>query len=322
MNILFKIAVLQVLWFCFACEKKITSYSPEVPPIQVISGVIVCDSAAKCYITKPNDLNTIKVSALENAKVFLYNANNSVIDTLHYKGSGLYKGKIILSSPNIFYKIISYANGYNDASCEFKLPSKPDFTINDLIYNYFYNWDPTYSIRNLPKNLSHITIQDTPNEDFYQLELYDIDSVENLPGKYDYKYNFINLTGSDNPAIKQEGEIALDLKYFTPIFFNDKLFNGVSYELDFYSGPNSNSNSGVLSSSKRLLLVVLKHISKEYYLYLKTVNKHLLAINYSGEGFAYIYNLYPYNQVYSNIDGGTGILGSVNSSVIKKIVVK
>ena len=93
----------------------------------------------------------------------------------------------------------------------------------------------------------------------------------------------------------------------TGILLNDQLFNGQTKELtlyanDYFFQPYVDSTTGITSYPK----VQLKHISAEYYRYLKTTKN---VLDNSGNPFAE-----PVN-VKSNIKNGYGVLAPVSVSI-------
>ncbi len=311
-----------LLGFCFfaliSCEKSIKTYNPKTPNLQVINSFQCTDSVAQCYITKLNDINSVNINYVTNAQVYLYDNNNALIDTLSQMQTGYYKGKVTLTNYNITYKLQSTVSGMQTAYCEFQLPKKNTFEVSSLKYNLFYV-DANSFIN--PKIESKIIINDSPSEDFYQLEIYQIDSVLNTSLTYEYQYNLILNNGTNNALINQDYDTANNGDAYQNMFFSDKTFNGTSFSFNFYTGVSTNTSSqNYNNKTPKLMLVILKSLSKPLFDYFKTLKSQVLAQGNSGNGLSYLYNLYPFAPVNSNITNGVGVFSCYSLSMQKVIV--
>jgi hypothetical protein len=137
-----------------------------------------------------------------------------------------------------------------------------------------------------------VQFDDPPGEDFYEIDaIHVLDSIRNsFPGE-DTVY--LSLSTDDlgltfiDPAYEENNE-----GYYSAISFNDSYFDGKSVTLDF--------KAQVYEASKKTYVVYLRHLSKAYYNYLKTVG---LQSTTAGDPFAQPVLLE------NNITNGYGIFG-------------
>lgn len=294
-----------VLFLTYSCEKEVKTFSPENKKLQIINSLQCFDSVAKCFITNINDVNTININPITNAFVLLYDETETVIDTLKHLNNGLYKGNIKLNKVGIPYHIKSIVNLLPNINCYFKFPVKPNFEVADFKYiglplgTSSHNYNGT--------NVT-ITLNDlgTPN-DVYSINVLMLDSFFKSGGyiKNYREYAFY----SDEPSIKSP-EIQ-DFQFDNGRLFDDYLFNGTSrvINLNVYTDNRIGVNTFTF-------FIVVKTYSSEYFKYYKDYDTQLIAQQNSGIGLNYLYNLYPYKAVYSNIEGGAGIYGCYNYAVI------
>jgi hypothetical protein len=315
------IGLLSLTIFFFNCEKTINDYHPQQKNLQVINSIQHPDSVINCQISAMAMLDG-KPYVIENALVTLVSQNNLTLDTLTYTSNGQYKSDSKFTTANEKFTLKSIAPGFPNASCVISLPQVPLFKIDTLLYNFFFQDPFNYSFDNRPKYLSGITIYDDSQENFYQLEIYDIDSsLNNNTGFYEYKYNFITYTDSDNLVVKNEGEQHA-VSFSRGIYFNDETFNGTNFNLDFHTGVSSTSSVSYGTNNTRLLAIVLKNISNHYYEYLKSSNKQFLAIDNINNNSNYVFDLYPMSPAHSNVTGGYGIIATYNYCMKKLIVTR
>ncbi len=277
----------------FSCEKTVNTFKPKTPILQVLSALQSCDSVAECYITKTNNINDVGVNYLINCNLFLYDNNSNIIDTLKLTNTNTYKGKVPLTATNQNYTIRCVTPNYPEASCIFNFPLKTNFTIEKKA-----------------TDVTRITIDDMPGENFYYLQSFKVDSGE--IGNY-HPYIYIeNTLFSDNDLFKNinTGSHPYNLE---GLFFSDVGFDGTTFFFDL-------KNKGSIGfANPKMKQFVLKTISKEYYNFLTTSNAHFNAQTNTGYGLNYVYNLYPFEDVYSNIKGGVGIYATYNATY-KKII--
>lgn len=284
-----------------SCEKTITNYKPITPNLQVLSSLQCIDSVATCYLTKTNDLNDIVIHPIDNSTIYLYDSNNFIIDTLKYYTNGLYRGKVKLNQPLINYSIRSIAPNYPEANCTFQFPINTDYTITNTIYNEI----PTnYSSSTYNGSRVFININDPSDINYYSLNVYLLDSV--LSGS-NYKKTYTEMVfTSDDPSIKKDMIYDNSGGFAEGFLFSDGLFNGTNHSIEL------NIASAHRPDNSFTFVIVLKTLSEEYYKFYKGYNKQYEAQINSTIGLNYLYNLYPYDAIYSNINGGLGIFAGYN----------
>jgi len=308
--------------FC-SCEKEIEFKGDKVKTKLVLNGLFMPDSVVKINLTESRfflDDNSIK--DINNATVDLWKDGN-IIEKLSYIGEGYYIGNYI---PQIGdkIKITASSEGLDNIECSTEIVSPTPVISADTInyreekyYNYYYgDYGVDSSASFIATNFDmFITLKDPKDvSNYYNINLY-------------LKYYFSNgentviqvLYNSDDLVFQKGNEMNFfeDNDYLNSTLFNDELFDGKEYKLKI-----KKNNFGGISIGKnpsdpeydtveligKEISVELQSLSYEYYMYLKTLDA---ASNMNGimEIFA------EPIQIYTNVKGGIGILGSYSSSV-------
>ena len=113
-------------------------------------------------------------------------------------------------------------------------------------------------------------------------------------------FHFANGYMSSSPILLNEDILDYEPK---SIIFSDELFNGEETNIPIsFRYPCINSNSGGTIASDYSLVVYFLSITEEYYLYRKSLYKHLFSQQTD------IWNgaIEPVNM-YSNVNGGYGV---------------
>jgi len=305
MNLSFKVLLCCLAFLLVACEKIEKSYQPKAPALQVITARQSIDSVATCLITQINSLDDVKAHPIENALVVLFTDNNQALDTLKYLGKGIYRGKVVLTETKKVYRIKSIAQNYPDAECSFAIPEKAVFTISSFDLS---NEDIHLAIY-APESRATITIVDPPEKNYYDIECFTVDSTVNANGQLIYRYRPVIIFSENLTAAAECQNISS-----SGIYISDQTFNGSNFSFEFYAVFLSSFSSNNQPEKKYKILIVVRTLSEEQYQFQKTYCNQVNAQNEKGEGAGYIFSLYPFNPVYSNIVGGTGIWGAYNTA--------
>lgn len=160
-----------------------------------------------------------------------------------------------------------------------------------------------------------IIIKDDESEDnYYELMIY-----QGYTDRSYYALDYTYYYQVDDPVLKAEG--FLDQEY-NSFYFSDQLFNGSTHEFRIkYRGYFTYSGDKIIPHGAFL---VLRSISKEYYLFLKSWNLHYYNqnihnhVDYLTEDYDFLTLLFQGEPVdlYSNINGGHGIFAGY-SEVVK-----
>ena len=146
---------------------------------------------------------------------------------------------------------------------------------------------------------------DAAKQNFYRLVVYTKNYTASKTTN-DYTFSFDDVVSGNTNRDSIGPPNSLSTNRFN--VFNDDLFNGKQYSLTFSVADNIDVYKSGKSPLviKRELYVDLQSISREYYLYLQT-RSNAKNNNFFSEPV----------QVYTNIDGGMGILGSYTSNLRK-----
>lgn len=286
-----------VLLFCMSCETTVELNLPDQDAKIVVNATISTDSLFTVHVSK-------SVGSLENRpKTILYHALVKLYE------NDVYKEDLKLNTQGFFtsvtgfkpkegntYKVEVSLKNYETVTAVCKVP---DVTIPTLIT---YS-DSAFSEANGFDNSSKewysqidVTISDVAETTNY----YAIQLLQEYP-VYDTLFNVVGYqtyplyVRTNDPNAEISGVDCL---------ISDEYFNGSSYKITV----NTPSSSFITDSISRYYLY-FKSISRETYLYKKTLNKYY---NSNGNPFA------EPVRVYSNVENGMGIFGAYSYS-LKKI---
>ncbi len=302
--------ILVALVFGFAgCTKYIEFEGDNATPRLVLNGVMLADSVIS--VTLSNSIGYLSqdgISRQTNGVVSLRDAEGNLIETLQHLSDGHYEGST-LAAMGATYLITAEHPGFEPVSASDRVP----------IPVPILSWDTsTVTIENPFESGDNLewrfTFTDPPGEDnFYMIEVLQLD-------EYYLGYNYDPNTGetildtiwfpepilstvflsSNDQVLASENDSFLGESqvFGEQFFFSDNLFNGLTRE---FSLRFSDRGAG---TSFRLRLTSLSH---DYYRYRQTVRRFF---NTLGDPFA------EPVQVFSNVEGGLGILGSSSSSEV------
>lgn len=234
-----------------------------------------------------------------------------VVDSMNTSSSLYYRFNSIPSA-NDRIRITASRENYPDASAETVIPdglplSDYQFSLEsdtsswmEGTYNVFRSYQISFSL------------DDNPAQDDYYMFYFRKGWVFSFSQKDSvYSWTDFDPGYSKIPLLAQQASafdkiLGYDIVgYYNGIAFSDELFNGKSYHFNFtWNDHYSMSDGGKEYPDK--YKVAMYSISKSYYNYMKTMNE-LLGGSVSGDlgeaGFA------EPIRVFSNVEGGTGIVG-------------
>jgi len=316
-----------------ACEKEIKFSGDEVKTQLVLNGLLTPDSTIKIHLSESRFfLDDGAFKNIDNATVTLWK-DGGKIENLSNTGGGNYLGTYIPNAGDNL-RITASCEGFDPVECSTEIVAPtPIISVDTLIfkedrayYNYIFSEDGTgytdsssyYLDTNLEMN---ITFKDPiAISNYYTFKVY-------------MKYYFANgdsayllFSYSSDDLVFQRGNNGIgflgDVKYFKSTLFNDELFAGKEYKLkmkasnweDIYVGKNPNPaviDEGNPEIVGKELFINLQTLSYDYYMYLKTCEAQSKMSNLM-ESFS------EPVQIYTNVKGGIGILGSYASSIFLK----
>ncbi len=290
--------IILILVFCFSCTKQV-SFDVNIDSKIVVNSIYSTDSVIKIWlstsgtITEPYNTNplTFQVLVYEN-------------DQLKFESLAISKNINTGIIPNVSakYSIEVKSDGYNSVYTTDSVPSTVGITNAEYIFPIAVNEYGDHI------GEAQVTFTDPAGEqNYYELVFHD--------DNYQYITNFIEYTITD-PVILNES----DLDYYpSSILFSDELINGLTYTMKVkISGGFTINSEGVKPLC--YLYAELRSVSKNYYLYLKYLTRHLYSQQQQDKDFyEYLYNCEPVDM-YSNIENGYGIFAGYQSSVHQLIL--
>lgn len=291
-----------------SCEKEIEFVGEGKQPLLVLDAILENHEVPKVYLTRSVFFltnNTDQSSKeISGATVVLTNLDlNESYVLANTPSTGYYTGTVPIE-PNTNYKIeVSYPN--------FKTITSQLKTVNDMVLDdidtsssvvqelYFGN-SAVFSI--------NLKFQDPIGANFYSI---DLDSHEKI-GEYDSdsvllsSYNTISshFPGTTDPSSK--------FYYNSTLFFDDIFFQGqykvMPTTVSIYNFFNPDYETGGYEQREILKWrATLCSMTEDTYLYFKSIPK-----NQGGSPFS------DPTNVYTNVENGLGIFGSVSVSVKEK----
>lgn len=318
-----------------SCENTIKFTGEIAEPQMVMHSFISPDSVVKVHLSKSVfflDKNK-DFELIDNAEVYVWK-NGNVAEQLRSIGNGYYTGNFKPAVDDII-KITASKSPFSASSSvkvEDAVPIISADTINYRYNEYIVDY-PEYSTNDDPYIIGYSTresvditvrFKDPQEEQNYYRIMF---SVRNWyeDGTYMdevlYPYSDNIVFGSSNSDFLESGE------YCGYYEFNDDLFNGNEYKIKF----SVNSYLFYLDTSRmsvddlpdyyitpfpypesRELIVNLQSLSKSYYLLMSSRSK-----SESMGDMDFMGMFYEPIQIYSNVEGGIGVLGSHTNSIYR-----
>ncbi len=315
-----KINILTTLFLAItftACEKEIEFTGKVSKPLMVVNSIISSDSVISAYITKSKFFleNDETFDNVNNADVSVY-INGVFKEKMANTQDGLYQTSFIPNQGDTV-EIKATASGLDDVNSKTIVSYQPDII----------SLDTTLKSMTITPNLTYSSVNGGPftvdttgysvNFDLnVKIKIKDNGSINNsyrLEPSLIYpndssKYFYSNSVYTTFDGILSENQNGvsdfLDISgsYNMYGIFTDEIFNGKEFTVSctihcslYYSLSNLHEN---------YLYINLQEINSDYYNYLYTRD---MSINSEG----------PFSepvQIYSNINGGIGILGSYSNS--------
>lgn len=319
----YAVLTLSVLGFAVlfsSCEKEIEFKGDIVQPKMVLNGFFNPDMPLTVHLSESrfflsnNDNEGFK--PVENATVKLWKENTE-IEILENTTNGIYKATYLPVVGDKLH-ITASAPGLGAVECSTEIISRPTILSADTIYTYFtvtpiFGNDESYP-NYFISGISEITVRmnDSGNRpDYYRLALF-------------FRTHYTDGTHVDFPAQFESNDIVFESIGSTDLFasdnsfqpvFSDELFDGKDYSLKLNCSTYNSINNSITEEEsqqrieKIVLCVELQSLSKAYYLYLKSVFEAESSEDYTGLFSEPV-------QIFTNIKGGIGILGSYASAVV------
>lgn len=254
------------------CRKLVEDNFPDFPSIPVINSILIADSLLKVHVSFTDKIGNSKLAGIENALVIVASGSREN-DTLTSIGNSIYQAKTVVQ-PLETYTLQVTIPGYETIVCSNTIPDTPEIlAIQSINYAGIDEEGNTYPALK-------VTFKNKPDEALYfqiAIKLIQYDTV-----------TFAQLIHITDPVLLHEG---------VPIpVFSNELIKTDSYTmlLNYTSGSQNNLDP---------LLVELRAISYDYYLYLKQLYLYETGRYPTEVGTGAVTNF----NLYSNIEDGYGI---------------
>jgi hypothetical protein len=318
------IFLLSVLFFT-SCEKVIQFNGTVTDPLVVVNSIVTPDLAVSAQVSLSRFFlsDTTSYVLVNNATVSLI-VNGIQKENLTYTSKGTYLGtyKPVIGDS---IQLVVQTPGKNNVSCG--TPIEPQSTILSVDTSRIFTGASTPIIsvtapgNGNPGSIDTIgfaigrtlkfVLKFTDNpavQNYYRLVL--LTKTYTTSGyTSDYSFSFDDIVSGNANKDAVGPPTSLTSNKFN--VFSDDLFNGKTYPLTFSIPDNINVYYPGYSKAKpkKEIYINLQSISKSYYLYLQT-RASIKTNTFFAEPV----------QVFSNVDGGIGILGSYTSNTIKVVL--
>jgi hypothetical protein len=276
-----------------SCRKLVSDDFPDFPKTPVINSIMVTDSLLKVHISLTDKIGDKKISFIDNAQV-LVTTNNIEYDTLFYTGNSIYQSKTIVQ-PLKNYSCQVTIPDYQTIVCNNNIPDTPEIlAIQHINYAGRDAEGATYPA-------VKITFKNNPQESQYFQIAIKLMVYENV--------EFAQILNITDPVLLNEG-IPLTV-------FSNELIESDSYTMTInYTSGSYTSNGNGWNTELFPLVIELRSISYDYYMYLKQLYLYETGRYPTDVGSGAVTNF----NLYSNIPEGYGIFAGYSWVVSDTIV--
>jgi len=316
-SILIYFSIILTTFIFASCEKVIQFNGPVTDPMVVVNSFVTPDSVVVAQVSLSRFFlsSDATFDMVNNATVSLL-VNGIQKENLKFTTNGLYVGTY---HPAVGDSISLQVQtpGKNNVSCGAVIEPQTSVISLDTTSVITGQSSPIVVVNKITAvqdtigNSFEETLKfvlkftDNPNEqNYYRLVVF-TKTITPYGDFSDYNFSFDDIvSGNANNTVGPPTSLSSN-KYNV---FSDDLFNGKQYPLTFSVQNNANiyyPGKSVPGTQKEVY-INLQSISKSYYLYLQT-RASIKSNTFFAEPV----------QVYNNVDGGIGILGSYTSNVRK-----
>ncbi len=284
--------------FLYSCTKTVSIDIPDIKKKSTLFSLVGNGNQIQVRIGKSYGILEYAPEYSQGGQNYSCNSvialsvNGNYIENLSKIDECYYTSINYIPKTNDVIDIVAFVNNSDTLISTTTVPEPVALTSAQLLDSAFIDQDGAYN--------SQVTIgfKDDPDQENYYEVYFMIHCNDSISGKGEYYGMY--YYNSKSPIIINE-----DILDYEPrsIVFSDELFNGDKTEIPIsFIYPNIDENLCENQDSSLVLIVYFLNISKEYYLYRKSLYKHLFAQH------ANILNgtIEPVNM-YSNVSGGYGI---------------
>lgn len=321
-NRAFFIILISILLTSVTSCRKVIDFSGEITdPYLVMVSQPQADSVWTVRVSQSRFfLNNDTIPLIANAQVYMMVNGENANGMATYLGDGRYTSGIRPKpGDSLSLRVVVPERGEMTAGC--RVPTQPVVSDAEIIidttmecqiwtdyndsthYEYYVNGDAVFKIK----------IHDPADQkNYYMLR------VARILDDDDPDYLYITVDDNvlfDIDATEEVFDLGLqdDGSYGNRVMFTDERINGTTHTVSarvYYGSVTSFDYGNPTSFSLNPTQIEVYSISRDLYLYLKTVKAAE-----SQDEFTQIFS--EPVQIYSNVNGGIGILGAASKSVIK-----
>jgi hypothetical protein len=285
----------------FRCIKEFKFDIDELPKQVVVNSLFCPDSLFKVNVSITAPIG-VAPERVNNALVVVYK-NDVIHDTFTAMGGGWYKG-VHYPEVGASYKVVVKVAGYDSVWAESYVPEYPEIIGQPVskIFGVIVREGDQILARD-----TYLTFQDlVANENFYE---------------FFFQWGFQG--GFHKERLTDESLIAdsdIDIQVFNipnSLYFSNSLFQN-QIKTVVVPGLRS-SNMAYPPSQVPFFDLHFSSVSKEYYMFRKSLYRHLYNSNISQQSGNPINLLFIGNptEMYSNVHGGKGVFAGYNMKIIQ-----
>jgi len=311
-----------------SCENVIEFPGNITKPLLVVNSFITPDSLIKVHVSKSKfflvNTNATNYEVVNNATVNVW-VNDKKIEKMASIGEGYYQATFKPKVGDIV-KVTAENADFSEVST-FTETVKTNPILAADTANHVFEETPMIngsSTNGGPLIIDTIGITKTESFDlkikfkdpggianFYKINL----KIKNFYDNDSTAFDYVNINSNDLVFGNNNNMGPLEVaNYSYDHEFSDELFNGKEYDLKLTFSTNTTIyNAGhydiykTKSPIKRELYIELQSISESYFKYIRSCSASSNTIEFFSEPV----------QIYSNVKGGIGIMGSYSSSYYK-----
>jgi hypothetical protein len=265
---------------------------PDFTKVPVINSILVADSLMTVHVSLTDKIGDEKLSFTDNAQVIV-TSNNDAFDTLSYIGNSVYQSKTTIK-PLENYECRVTIPGYQTIVCNNLIPDIPEILDIEHINNAGRDEEgSTYPA-------IKITFKNNPQEhQYFQIAIKLV--------KYDDDVEPAQIIFITDAVLLNEG-IPLTV-------FSNELIESDSYTMTINYTSGIGNNGGGWHTELDPLVIELRAISYDYYMYLKQLYLYETGRYPTDVGGGAVTNF----NLYSNIPDGYGIFAGYSAVVYDTI---
>jgi hypothetical protein len=303
----FSAYLLIILIISTSCKKIRDDLLPEGITRMYCQSILTPGSAISVCVGRTTGITINAPHYIDDATVLLY-INGNLADSLTNDSNGTYKSDEFPVVGNLYTIEVIKEDTITGSS------TVPDSTkIIEPKIEFPTGYD---AVNEQYYGQLSFEIRDNPNvENFYEVLIF-TRTQNDLTNTFYYQYyNDPNYIILPDKVVQNEG----DWDYSpTTLFFSDQLFNGKKQQISFSIASGYGIINDVWTSNlEENGYVLLRSISKEYYLYRKFYTRHSFNSQIHSDGIRNLLFTGEPLDMYTNVEGGLGIVAAFSSTINK-----